>query len=225
MIRFPLLISLFAGVWRPQCSFSFHREGIRTARSRTGNDRGLRWGVPVLLSKEGPGEFHAFSYFSSPYKGYIVVFGIHKVSNCFKFHAVFEKIWRNRILALPPPPAKPPPLSWYPLFGEILDLPLARNEQGNIFRSMCQKFCSQGGLQAHTWGKLGVWLGGDISRPTPRGEVGGSGQRDLQAHTWGISRPTLGGDVSQHALRQTLPPFSRWLLLWAVRILLKCILV
>ena len=39
-------------------------------------------------------------------------------SKFFQFHAVFGKIWRNRMLA-------PPPLeSWRPLLGEILDPPL-----------------------------------------------------------------------------------------------------
>ena len=88
--------------------------------------------------------------------------------------------------------------------------------QGNIFRSVCQEFCSQGGwypsmhcrwypsmpcrfpgsgipaclagLQAHTQGaSRGVWPGG-VSRPTPR--VGSPG-------------PHLG--LFQHALRQTPP--------------------
>ena len=92
-----------------------------------------------------------------------------------------------------------------------------------------------------------------MSRPRPRGEVGGSGQggvsrptpggsrptrggpgphlRGVQAQPWGVSRPSPGGcsgpgpgGVSQHALRQTPLP-SRWLLLWVVRILLECILV
>ena len=58
-------------------------------------------------------------------------------------------------------------------------------------------------------------LAGGVSRPTPRGEVEGSGRGGLQAHTW--------GDVSQHALRQT--PSTWQLLLRAVRILLECILV
>ena len=34
----------------------------------------------------------------------------------FQFHAVFGKIWQNRMLA--------PPGSWRPLLGEILDPPL-----------------------------------------------------------------------------------------------------
>ena len=63
--------------------------------------------------------------------------------------------------------------------------------------------------------------GGGSPGPHPGGEVEGSG--------CGVSRPTprvspsphLGG--IQHALRQTPP--KRWLLLWAVCILLECILV
>ena len=53
-----------------------------------------------------------------------------------------------------------------------------------------------------------------VSRPTPKEELEGSGQGGLQTHTW--------GGVSQYALRQT----PRWRpLLRAVRILLECILV
>ena len=72
---------------------------------------------------------------------------------------------------------------------------------------------------------------GEVSRPTPRGEVEGSGWGGLQAHTqggcpsphWGGSpgQHPGGGGVSQHALRQT-PPRER-LLPRAVRILLECI--
>ena len=41
---------------------------------------------------------------------------------------------------------------------------------------------------------------GGVSRPTPKGEVEGSG-------LWGVTRPTpRGGCVSQHALTQTPPP-------------------
>ena len=38
-------------------------------------------------------------------------------SKFFLFHAVFGEIWQNRMLA-------PPPGSWHPLLGEILDPPL-----------------------------------------------------------------------------------------------------
>ena len=51
----------------------------------------------------------------------------------------------------------------------------------------------------HSGGRL-RGLAGGVSRPTPRGEVEGSGWGvsrptlgDLQAHTWGVSRPTAGG--------------------------------
>ena len=66
----------------------------------------------------------------------------------------------------------------------------------------------------------GLW-GGGVSRPTPRGEVEGSGQGGLETHTRGdlqvhsqgglrptprwVSRPTPRGCVFQHALRQTPP--------------------
>ena len=56
-----------------------------------------------------------------------------------------------------------------------------------------------------------------VSRPTPRGEVGGSGWGvclgGVQAQEWEVSGPGLGGgpglgrgDLPQHALRQTYPP-------------------
>ena len=79
-----------------------------------------------------------------------------------------------------------------------------------------------------------------MSRPRPRGEVGGSSWRGgclgpdpggrLGGLAGGCPGPHLGvpgpglGCVSQHALRQT-PISSRRLLLRAVGILMKCILV
>ena len=95
--------------------------------------------------------------------------------------------------------------------GKLLP-PATKLGQGNIFRSVCQEFCSRGrrgggnpaciaGLQAHTQGESwGVWPGG-VSRSTPRGRgVEGSGlgglqahtQGGLQTHTQGVSRPTPG---------------------------------
>ena len=89
--------------------------------------------------------------------------------------------------------------------------------QGNIFRSVCQKFCSQGGLQAHTWGDVGGLAEGAASDPHPGEKLGGL--------TRGVSRPTPGGglqthtwgDVSQHALRQTLPPIKMTVLLHTIK--------
>ena len=73
---------------------------------------------------------------------------------------------------------------------------------------------------------------GVVSRPTPRAEVEGSGLGALQAHTQGVPRPTLGGSPCPHpdrgypSLHWARPPFpSRQILLWAVCILLECILV
>ena len=81
------------------------------------------------------------------------------------------------------------------------------------------------GFQAHTQGRAwGVWPWG-VSRPTP----GGS----LQVHTQMVSRPRPGGGgglPGPHpgwcipACTEADHP-SWWLLLWAVRILLECILV
>ena len=79
----------------------------------------------------------------------------------------------------------------------------------------CLSFCPPGGgrrclllwgLQAHTWGVSRPTLGG-VSRPTPGG---------------GVSRPTPGGCIP--ACTEAAPPTLR-LLLWAVHILLECILV
>ena len=109
--------------------------------------------------------------------------------------------------------------------------PATKLGQGNIFRSVYQEFCPQGGWYPsihcrsagpHPGEKL-RGLAGGVSRPTPRGgEVEGSGLGVLQAHTrGGVSQHA----VSQHALRKTPPPKSRRLLLRAVRILLEYILV
>ena len=122
--------------------------------------------------------------------------------------------------------------------------------KGYVFTPVCQSFCSQGGggvVSQHAlqqvsrsgWypsmpcrfpgpcqgGKL-RGLARGVSKPTPKGEVEGSGLGGLQAHTrgspnphlggprpkpWRFSRPTPGGvsrptprvagGVSQHALR------------------------
>ena len=66
-----------------------------------------------------------------------------------------------------------------------------------------------------------------VSRPTPMGEVEGSDQGGLQTHTqgggWGV---WLGeGGLPHCMLGYTPTPPPGWLLLWAVRILLECILV
>ena len=87
--------------------------------------------------------------------------------------------------------------------------------QDNIFRSVCQEFCSGRGWYPsmpcrspgpHPRGKLRGLAWGGSPGPHPGGV--------LQAHT--------GGYTSMHWGRH--PP-SRWLLLRAVRILLECILV
>ena len=100
---------------------------------------------------------------------------------------------------------------------------VSRPHPGGCFQAHTQGVSrpTPGGVCRGSWG---VWPGG-ISRLTPRGEVEGSGWGGgLQATP--LSTGPHQGEVSQHALRQTpLPRASRWLLLWAVRILLECILV
>ena len=52
-------------------------------------------------------------------------------SKFFQFHAVFGKIWQNRLLA-------PPPLgSWRSLLGEILDPPLQCIDLGQCLGFLC----------------------------------------------------------------------------------------
>ena len=91
--------------------------------------------------------------------------------------------------------------------------PATKLGQGNIFRSVCQEFCSQGGWYpsiqcrspgSHPEGKL---------RGLAWGEVEGSGLGGLQAHTQeGLQAHTRwGGGVSQHALRQTPPYWNAFL--------------
>ena len=87
--------------------------------------------------------------------------------------------------------------------------------QGNIFRSMCQEFCSEGGVSRPTpRGRLrGLAGGGGFSRPTPRGRLRGLAGGSPGPHPGAVFRPTPGwgcpgpgrGGVSQHALRQTAP--------------------
>ena len=93
----------------------------------------------------------------------------------------------------------------------------AKLGQGNVFRSVCQEFCPQGG---------GLYPSMPCRSPGPH--PGGGGLRSLVGGVPGphpgVFRPTPRGCVSQHALKQTLPP-SRWLPLQAVCILLECILV
>ena len=90
-------------------------------------------------------------------------------------------------------------------------------------RGKVEEDLARGSPGPHPRGKLrGIWPGGWSPGPHPRG--------GLQAHTQGeVSRPTPegrsrgpcpGGYPSMHWGR---PP--KWLLLWAVRILLECILV
>ena len=82
--------------------------------------------------------------------------------------------------------------------------------QGNIFRSVCQEFCPQGGWYPsmhcrwylsmpcmspgpHPRGKL-RGLAWGVSRPTPRGEVEVSSLGGVSKPTpGGVSRPTPGG--------------------------------
>ena len=102
--------------------------------------------------------------------------------------------------------------------------PAMKSGQGYVYTHICDSVHMRGGC-----------LG-----PGPGGRLEGlAGEGGLQAHTRGVQAHTKGespgphpggspgpglGGVSQHALRQT-PPASKQLLLWAVRILLECILV
>ena len=100
--------------------------------------------------------------------------------------------------------------------------PATKLGQGNLFRSVCQEFCSRGsGWVSRPTPRggagWGVWMGGEVSRPTPRGELGslarggspgphpgarlgGLARGSPAPHLgrlggvwWGVSRPTPGG--------------------------------
>ena len=78
------------------------------------------------------------------------------------------------------------------------------------------------GFRAHTQGRAwGVWLGG-VSRPTLGGSPGPN-LGDLQAHSGGLQAHTWG-DVYPR-MHWSRPPYSWWLLLRVVHILLEWILV
>ena len=86
--------------------------------------------------------------------------------------------------------------------------PASKVCEGYVFTPVCQSFCSQGE---------------GMSRPTPRGRLGGlKGGWGVQAHTQGV-QVQLGVYPSMHWGRH--PPPNRRLLLRTVRILLECILV
>ena len=102
--------------------------------------------------------------------------------------------------------------------------------QGNIFTSVCQKFCPQRGGACSggvwSWGCLllgggGFWSRGAYSR-------GFRSRRGCLLLGWGglvlggVSRPTSKGEIEGD---QVQSPRPRRLLLRAVRILLECILV
>ena len=134
------------------------------------------------------------------------------------------------------------------LISVLLLPPATKLGQGNIFRSVCQEFCSLGGegagvvsqyaLQVVSQHGLQVSSGSGYASmhcrslgPHPGGKFRGLAWGGLQAHTqggklrglvWGSPGPHPWGYPSLHLGRH--PP-SRRLLLWEVRILLECILV
>ena len=63
--------------------------------------------------------------------------------------------------------------------------PATKLGQGNIFRSVYQEFCSWGVSRPSPKGEVEGSGWGGVSRPTPKGEVEGFGR--------GASRPTPGG--------------------------------
>ena len=77
--------------------------------------------------------------------------------------------------------------------------------QGNIFSSVCQEFCSQGGIPACIAGGIPACLAGlqgvvsqhalQVSRPTPKGEVEGLAREVCRGVFPG---PHLGGFAGQH---------------------------
>ena len=64
--------------------------------------------------------------------------------------------------------------------------------QGNIFSSVCQEFFLDGGVVSQHALQVVSQHALQVSRPTPRGEVEGSG--------WGVSRPTLKEEVEGSGL-------------------------
>ena len=101
--------------------------------------------------------------------------------------------------------------------------------QGNIFTSVCQEFCSQGeggAIPACTAGGIPACLAAGLQGGAIPACIAGGIPACLAAGFWGV--PTPGGVCSWGGL---LPrgvsgggPLGQ-LLLWAVRILLECILV
>ena len=63
----------------------------------------------------------------------------------------------------------------------------------------CGTWLGEGGLQAHTRGRLGVWLVGEggVSRPIPRVEGSGRGEGGLQAQAGGCIPACTEADTTQ----------------------------
>ena len=96
--------------------------------------------------------------------------------------------------------------------GVKLFLPPAN--EGYVFTRICLSVHGGGGVSQHAL---------QVSRPTPRGEVEGSGLGGLQAHTWGGLQAHTRGRMGIPACTEASTSPSRWLLLRLVRILLDCI--
>ena len=96
-------------------------------------------------------------------------------------------------------------------FVQLIFLPSANEVcEGYVFTRVCHSVQLGGGggaLGPDPGGRLGGLAGG-VSRPIPRGVVGGPGRKGgLGPGPGGCPGPGLGVVcVSQHALRQTSPP-------------------
>ena len=99
----------------------------------------------------------------------------------------------------------------FPDFSSIFTARKRSLRQGNIFTGVCQEFCSQGG--AYSWGE---GVPGPRGMPDPRAMPG---PRGVPGHK-GVPGP--GGCLVTRGCLENPPA---WLLLWAVCILLECILV
>ena len=78
-------------------------------------------------------------------------------------------------------------------YKELFLLPATKLRQDNIFRSVCQEFCSQGGSPGpHPGGRLGVWRR-ESPGPHPVGRLVGLAGGSPCPHLGGVSKPTPRG--------------------------------
>ena len=133
-----VFLTLFLSIWAIKLQINLSRSKIYSSR-RSG--RVLRYSIQIVLG--------VTEYFFKIFVGHVFICRATALADLgatkfLGFHAVFGKIWQNRMLAPPPLPGVnvplgeilDPPLHWYPCFELMVTSPL-----GTLIRT----------LWRHTW--------------------------------------------------------------------------